>query len=95
MEVGWGWCRKGECVEGPGVDGLAIAHRAHDSGLPLDSSDAEVLSLHLPAVVTNRLWYVSMDWDCYYMDWESFKMGSAILGPLWFVTVRLCSTDTD
>src|SRR5579863_10074191 len=45
--------------------------------------------------VTNRLWYVSMDWDRYYTHGESFKMGSAILGPLWFVTVRLCLTDTD
>src|SRR5579863_6083626 len=39
--------------------------------------------------VTNKFWYVSMDWDRYYTHWESFKMGSAILGPLWFVTVRL------
>ena len=35
--------------------------------------------------VTNKFWYVSMDWDRYYTHWESFKMGSAILGPLWFV----------
>ena len=51
MEVGWGQCGKGECVERPGVDRLAIAHRAHDGGLPLDSLDAEVLGLHLLALL--------------------------------------------
>src|SRR5579863_9645631 len=49
--MGWGWCREGECIEGPGVDGLAIAHHAHDGGLPLDNLDAEVLGLHLLALL--------------------------------------------
>src|SRR5579863_44701 len=40
-------------------------------------------------VVMNKSGYVSMNWDHYYMHWDSFKMGSTILGPLWFVTVRL------
>src|SRR5579863_1735163 len=51
VEVGWGWCGKGECIEGPGVDRLAIAHHAHDGGLPLDDPDTEVLGLHLLALL--------------------------------------------
>ena len=49
MEVGWGWCGKGECMEGLRVDRLSVAHRAHDGGLPLDDPNAKVLGLHLPA----------------------------------------------
>ena len=37
----------------------------------------------------NKFWYISMDWDRYYTHWDLFKMGSTILGPLWFITVRL------
>ena len=39
--------------------------------------------------VTNKFWCVSIDWDHYYTHWESFKMGSAILGPLCLITVCL------
>ena len=51
MEVGWGWCGEGESVEGLRMDRLSITHRAHDGGLPLDDPDAEVLGLHLPALL--------------------------------------------
>src|SRR5579863_8427154 len=33
------------------MDWLSISHRAHDGGLPLDDPDAEVLGLHLPALL--------------------------------------------
>src|SRR5579863_8624621 len=49
--MGWSWSREGECIEGPGVNRLAVAHRAHDGGLPLDDLDAEILGLHLLALL--------------------------------------------
>ena len=49
--MGWGWCGEGECMEGRGVDRLSISHRAHDGGLPLNDPDAEVLGLHLLALL--------------------------------------------
>ena len=51
MEVGWGWCGEGECMEGFRVDWLPIPHCAHDGGLPLDDLNAEVLGFHLPALL--------------------------------------------
>src|SRR5579863_6318475 len=51
MEVGWGWCGKGESMEGLRMDWLSVPHHAHDGGLPLDNSDAEVLGLHLLALL--------------------------------------------
>src|SRR5579863_2806527 len=51
VEVGWGWRGEGESVEGLGMDWLSISHRAHDGGLPLDDPDAEVLGLHLLALL--------------------------------------------
>src|SRR5579863_6464455 len=51
VEVGWGWCGEGECVEGLRVDRLSITHRAHDGGLPLDDPNTEVLGLHLLALL--------------------------------------------
>src|SRR5579863_4788790 len=53
-------------------------------GMPADF-ETRGSSVH----VTNKFWYVSMDWDRYYTHRGSFKMGSAILGPLCLVTVRL------
>src|SRR5579863_7501774 len=50
MEVGWGWCGEGECMEGLGVDWLSVAHHAHDGRLPLNDLNAKVLGLHLPAL---------------------------------------------
>ena len=56
----------------------------------LDQSPPSVKSVESEAYsVTNKFWYISMDWDHYYTHWESFKMGSAILGPLRLVTVCL------
>src|SRR5579863_2914080 len=49
--MGWGWCGKRECMEGLGVDWLSVAHCAHDGGLPLNDPDAEVLGLHLLALL--------------------------------------------
>ena len=51
MEVGWGGCGEGESVERLRMDWLSIPHRAHDGGLPLDDPDAEVLGLHLLALL--------------------------------------------
>src|SRR5579863_5613949 len=51
MEVGWSWCGERESMEGLRMDWLSIPHRAHDGGLPLDDPDAEVLGLHLPALL--------------------------------------------
>ena len=51
VEMGWGWCGEGECIEGLGVDRLTIAHHTHDCGLPLNDLNAEVLGLHLLALL--------------------------------------------
>ena len=49
--MGWGRCEKGERMEGLRVDWLSVAHGAHDGGLPLNDPNAEVLGLHLLALL--------------------------------------------
>src|SRR5579863_5487219 len=50
-EVGWGRCGKGESGDGVRMAWLSITLHAHDGGLSLDDPDAEVLGLHLPALL--------------------------------------------